>query len=181
MRHLLYRLLQGQIIIPSVILFVKKKINLKLNTKSNSKSDEKSNSILTVRSKLDGSREIQLNKRNHSDNHERCRWNFVYLEHNQFKNTHKLEFYRSLLFRYGWSPILLSHAIWWFFCLLVFWNYRWKLSLMTINTTATGWVIAIYKIIQIVRALWLTIKPFYMSVCKHGFRSSFVSYFIKEM
>ena len=29
-----------------------------------------------------------------------------------------------------------------------------------------------YKIIQIVRALWLAIKPFYMSVCKHGFRSS---------
>ena len=39
----------------------------------------------------------------------------------------------------------------------------------------------IYKIIQIVRALWLAIKPFYMSVCKHGFRSSFISYFIKEM
>ena len=29
--------------------------------------------------------------------------------------------------------------------------------------------------------LWLAIKPFYMSVCKHGFRSSFISYFIKEM
>ena len=28
-----------------------------------------------------------------------------------------------------------------------------------------------YKIIQIVRALWLAKKPFYMSVCKHGFRS----------
>ena len=39
----------------------------------------------------------------------------------------------------------------------------------------------IYKIIQIVRALWLAIKPFYMSVYKHGFRSSFISYFIKEM
>ena len=39
----------------------------------------------------------------------------------------------------------------------------------------------IYKIIQIVRALWLAIKPFYMSVCKHGFRSSFISCFIKEM
>ena len=38
-----------------------------------------------------------------------------------------------------------------------------------------------YKIIQIVRALWLAIKPFYMSVCKHGFRSSFISYFIKEI
>ena len=38
-----------------------------------------------------------------------------------------------------------------------------------------------YKIIQIVHALWLAIKPFYMSVCKHGFRSSFISYFIKEM
>ena len=38
-----------------------------------------------------------------------------------------------------------------------------------------------YKIIQIVRALWLAIKPFYMSVCKHGFRFSFISYFIKEM
>ena len=37
-----------------------------------------------------------------------------------------------------------------------------------------------YKIIQIVSALWLAIKPFYMSVCKHGFRSSFISYFIKE-
>ena len=37
-----------------------------------------------------------------------------------------------------------------------------------------------YKMIQIVRALWLAIKPFYMSVCKHGFRSSFISYFIKE-
>ena len=37
------------------------------------------------------------------------------------------------------------------------------------------------NIIQIVRALWLAIKPFYMSVCKHGFRSSFISYFIKEM
>ena len=31
------------------------------------------------------------------------------------------------------------------------------------------------------RALWLAIKPFYMSVCKHGFRSSFIRYFIKEM
>ena len=38
-----------------------------------------------------------------------------------------------------------------------------------------------YKIIQIVHALWLAIKPFYMSVCKHGFCSSFISYFIKEM
>ena len=38
-----------------------------------------------------------------------------------------------------------------------------------------------YKIIQIVRALWLVLKLFYMSVCKHGFRSSFISYFIKEM
>ena len=38
-----------------------------------------------------------------------------------------------------------------------------------------------YKIIQILRALWLTIKPFYMSVCTHGFRSSLISYFIKEM
>ena len=28
-----------------------------------------------------------------------------------------------------------------------------------------------YKIIQIVRALWLAIKPFYMSVCKHGFHT----------
>ena len=49
------------------------------------------------------------------------------------------------------------------------------------------WLIAkrfstrIYKIIQIVRALWLAIKPFYMSVYKHGFCSSFISYFIKEM
>ena len=44
------------------------------------------------------------------------------------------------------------------------------------------WIITIdYKIIQIVRALWLAIKPFYMSVCKHGFRSSIISYFIKEM
>ena len=41
--------------------------------------------------------------------------------------------------------------------------------------------IYIYKIIQIVSALWLAIKPFYMSVCKHGFLSSFFSYFIKEM
>ena len=32
-----------------------------------------------------------------------------------------------------------------------------------------------YKIIQIVSALWLAIKPFNMSVCKHGFRSSFIS------
>ena len=38
-----------------------------------------------------------------------------------------------------------------------------------------------YKIIQIVRALWLAIKPFYMSLCKYGFRSSLISYFIKEM
>ena len=41
--------------------------------------------------------------------------------------------------------------------------------------------ISFHKIIQIVRALWLAIKPFCMSVCKHGFRSSFISYFIKEM
>ena len=40
--------------------------------------------------------------------------------------------------------------------------------------------IRLYKIIQIVRALWLAIKPFYMSVCKHGFRSSFISYFMKD-
>ena len=33
-----------------------------------------------------------------------------------------------------------------------------------------------YKIIQIVHALRLAIKPFYMSVCKHGFCSSFISY-----
>ena len=38
-----------------------------------------------------------------------------------------------------------------------------------------------YKINQIVHALWLAMKPFYMSICKHGFRSSFISYFIKEM
>ena len=38
-----------------------------------------------------------------------------------------------------------------------------------------------YKIIQILRALGLAIKPFYMSVCTHGFRSSLISYFIKEM
>ena len=35
--------------------------------------------------------------------------------------------------------------------------------------------IYIYKIIQIVSALWLAIKPFYMSVCKHSFRSSSIS------
>ena len=39
----------------------------------------------------------------------------------------------------------------------------------------------IYKIIQIVRALWSAKKASYMSVCKRGFRSPFVSYFIKEM
>ena len=33
---------------------------------------------------------------------------------------------------------------------------------------------------QIVRALWLAIKPFYMSVGEHGFCSSFISYFIKD-
>ena len=38
-----------------------------------------------------------------------------------------------------------------------------------------------YKIIQIVRALWLAIKPFYMSVCKHGFRSSFISYLLDKL
>ena len=38
-----------------------------------------------------------------------------------------------------------------------------------------------YKLIQIVHVLWLAIKPFYISVCKHGFRSSFIGYFIKEM
>ena len=38
-----------------------------------------------------------------------------------------------------------------------------------------------YKIIQIVHALWLAIKPFCMSLCKHGFRSSFISYFMKEI
>ena len=31
-----------------------------------------------------------------------------------------------------------------------------------------------YKIIQIVRALWLAIKPFYMSVCKHGNHFTFL-------
>ena len=31
--------------------------------------------------------------------------------------------------------------------------------------------IEFYKIFQIVRALWLAIKPFYMSVCKHGFHT----------
>ena len=41
--------------------------------------------------------------------------------------------------------------------------------------------ISIYKIIQVVRALLLAIEPFYMSVCKHGFRPSFISYFIKEI
>ena len=43
----------------------------------------------------------------------------------------------------------------------------------TATTVTTN---CIYKIIQIVRALWLAIKPFYMSVCQHGFRSSFISY-----
>ena len=32
-------------------------------------------------------------------------------------------------------------------------------------------LIKLYKIIQIVRVLWLAIKPFYMSVCKHGFHT----------
>ena len=36
-----------------------------------------------------------------------------------------------------------------------------------------------YKIIQIVRALWLVIKLFYMGVCKHGFRSSFISFLFR--
>ena len=49
------------------------------------------------------------------------------------------------------------------------------------NSDITSWLTTIYIIIQIVRALWLAIKPFYMRVCKHGFRSSFISYFIKEM
>ena len=31
--------------------------------------------------------------------------------------------------------------------------------------------ITIYKIIQIVHTLWLAIKPFYMSICKHGFHT----------
>ena len=31
--------------------------------------------------------------------------------------------------------------------------------------------IEFYKIIQIVCALWLAIKLFYMSVCKHGFHT----------
>ena len=30
-----------------------------------------------------------------------------------------------------------------------------------------------YRIIQIVCALWLAIKPFYMSVCKHGFHTEY--------
>ena len=54
-----------------------------------------------------------------------------------------------------------------------------NLSSMDLNNIPTERLI--YKIIQIVRALWLAIKPFYMSVCKHGFRSSFISCFIKEM
>ena len=39
--------------------------------------------------------------------------------------------------------------------------------------------ISIYKIIQIVRALWLAIEPFYMSVFKHGVCCSFISLFYK--
>ena len=37
------------------------------------------------------------------------------------------------------------------------------------NSIARACFTFLYKIIQIVRALWLAIKPFYMSVCKHGF------------
>ena len=48
-------------------------------------------------------------------------------------------------------------------------------------SSAVSMIKLCYKIIQIVRALWLAIQPFYMSVCKHGFRSYFISYFIKEM
>ena len=32
-------------------------------------------------------------------------------------------------------------------------------------------LIKLYKIIQIVSVLWLAIKPFYVSVCKHGFHT----------
>ena len=57
-----------------------------------------------------------------------------------------------------------------------------NISILSIASTA-GIVcnVLFYKIIQIVCALWLAIKSFYMSVCKHGFHSSFISYFIKEM
>ena len=48
------------------------------------------------------------------------------------------------------------------------------------NVRKNIFMMLFYKIIQIVHALWLAIKQFYMSVCKHGFRSSFISYFIKD-
>ena len=57
----------------------------------------------------------------------------------------------------------------------------WKQVSQTVKKSCISLYIIHYKIFQIVRALWLAIKPFYMSVCKHGFRSSFISYFIKEM
>ena len=59
-------------------------------------------------------------------------------------------------------------------CLLNLSSTDVNLSSMDLNNIPTERLI--YKIIQIVRALWLAIKPFYMSVCKHGFRSSFISY-----
>ena len=67
-----------------------------------------------------------------------------------------------------------------FFVVVVFVFFFASKSLLLEWGTKKGFII-FYKIIQIVRTLWLAIKPFYMSVCKHGFRSSFISYFISYL
>ena len=60
--------------------------------------------------------------------------------------------------------------------------HKWKLScydkpfIFHVYNVVVSLFKFFYKIIQIVCALWLAIKPFYMSVCKHSFCSSFINW-----
>ena len=60
--------------------------------------------------------------------------------------------------------------------------HKWKLScydkpfIFHVYNVVVSLFKFIYKIIQIVCTLWLAIKPFYMSVCKHSFCSSFINW-----
>ena len=60
--------------------------------------------------------------------------------------------------------------------------HKWKLSsydkpfIFHVYNVVVSLFKFFYKIIQIVCTLWLAIKPFYMSICKHSFRSSFISW-----
>ena len=88
----------------------------------------------------------------------------------------------NLYTKHKYCTVYLSFIISLVWCCLLFLLVFWSL-LINIYSINEGNIstMKFFKIIQIVRAFRLAIKPFYMSICKHGFCSSFISYFIKEM